>query len=215
MNRWRLIGVFCVMSLLGGHTPGRSLIGYDSVAPPQDSVQLQLIDNQLVAVRGASPFESFALSLDEQVLTMESRGSVAAVITSNRFLVISETSAGWLESAFNLNEGYSGELVLSENMVAMKTQDRVVGFDGVNNTLVAFELPVGEQVFQQAAGLNVLVFATEYRAAGLAAGGEWTVLDFDISEIFRSLSAGADAATVQTSTRLLTFSAETGNWSTP
>jgi hypothetical protein len=214
MNRWFIGLLLCLAGLLSRPDPIRSQIGHDPTAPP-DGVQVQLIDNTLVAVRSAVPLEPLALTLVEQVLTIESRGSVGAVITSERFLAISETSEGWLEFSFSLNEGYSSDLVLSENMALLRTQDRVVGFDGIFNRLVPYDLSVGEQVFEQAAGLDVLVFATEYRSVGLAAGSDWRVLDFNISEIFRNLSAGAGLATVQTSSRLLIFSAATGNWSIP
>ena len=213
MKRWLLSMLVCAVGLLGWPDIGRGLNG-DTYAP-HTKIQIELVDNALVAVGSSVSLEPFALAVDEQVLSIRSRGSVAAVLTSNRFLAISESSSGWVETPFSLNEGYAGKMTLSDNMVMMNTQDRVVGFDGVYNRLIPYDLPAGERVFDQGAGLNVLVFTTEYRAAGLAAGSDWNIQDFAISETFRGLTVDADRAAVQTSTRLLTFSAAEASWSTP
>ncbi len=211
-NKW-LLGVLVTAGILGWPEIGRGLLGESG--PPNARIQVQWVDDTLVAVGASAQTAPFSLGVDEQVREVRSRGSVAAVLTSDRFLAISETAADWLETPFALNEGDEGRLVLSENMVLVDTQDRVLAFDGVANRMIAYDLPAGERVFERAADLNVLVFATEYRAAGLAAGGDWETVDFAVSEIFRGLNADADRATVQTSTRRLTFSAAAGGWSTP
>jgi hypothetical protein len=148
-------------------------------------------------------------------LAVRSAGYVGGVLTTDRFLAISTRSQDWLEQDLEPDEAYSGSISLSENMVLLLTQQRAVAFDGRNDVMADFDMPLGEYVIAKEVGYRAAAIVTGQRAVAYGQGHQnFSVVEFDPSESFRRLYISFGVVTVETSNRLLTFDASTGRWST-
>jgi len=153
------------------------------------------------------------LELGERVVWHDSRGRVAAAITTRRLLAVATNSAAWQELDFRLSETHPETVLLGDRVGLAATSQRVVGFSGGSGNLVESSLGPREKVLRRAVGENVAVLVTDRRALGLSpfVGGFFEI-PIQLAERIEGITAKANLVTVRTQRRLLIFRATTGSW---
>jgi hypothetical protein len=178
----------------------------------EDLIEIQVIDNKVIAFRDGKDPVSFQLPRIESVLWKSSKGNLGAVLTDTRFLAISMTSKGWHETSLRMNEAVTASVVLSNAIALLVTSERAIGFDYVTNAFVEQRLRLEKPVASDANMYVAAVVSTE-RAYGLAMGSRAFVEKrFGMNERFESLETKSRLATVRTTERVLSFQASDSSW---
>lgn len=212
-NLRTFLSLFAVIFLIS-HPECGAASNYTDDYVIEDAVQIQVLDDKLLAFRDSRSTAVFALNLNERVLEFRSTGLVGAAVTSNRMLAVSSTSDRWVDQPIKLSEAGSVQISLSHRLVLMISSHRALAFDGLQNRFIQSVLRIVEQVVEYKTSRNLALIVTNKRILGYAAGGSGFVdLDFKLRETFQSLNLTAKLATVETSERLLVFQAHSGSWS--
>jgi hypothetical protein len=178
----------------------------------EDLIEIQVIDNKVIAFRDGKDPVSFRLPRIESVLLKLSKGNLGAVLTDSRFLAISMTSKGWHETSLKMNEAFTGSVVLSNAIALLVTSERAIGFDYITNAFVEQRLLLEKPVASDA-NMYVAAVVSTKRAYGLAMGSKAFVEKrLGMHERFESLEAKSRLATVRTSERVLSFQASDSSW---
>lgn len=178
-----------------------------------DSVDIQHLGEELIAIRDASAPSRIRLEKREKVRWLFAKGIVGAVLTDRRFLTVSPASPGWQEARLRPSDGPSPELRLAANVALLITPRRILGFDGRSGLLAESRLTPQETLLACDAEEHVAVAVTNRRVLGWASGfGGPVDQPLGVLESFQSLRVLGKTASVRTSKRLLIFSGSRGLW---
>jgi len=203
--RW--IPVMLLFALVSS-TPARA------ESPIEQRIQVQQVGEKIVAFRGDAADVAVELQLREEVLWLDSSGKLGAVLTDRRFLVVSDTSPGWIERDLRLMEPTRPQVAISSNIVLAATGDRIIGFDALTSSFLEWSHGIDEPVLALEAEREVAAAVLASRVLGYTpGGGEFIEERLHLHEEFRSLRLSTNLATVQTSQRVLALDAAAGRWS--
>ena len=94
------------------------------------------------------------------------------------------------------------------------TNRRVIGFTYRRDSFVCYELPMGKNIKAKDAGRNFGILVMSDRAVGLSSeAGDFTEIDFDMDEYFKSLEMAAIFALVNTNNNIYSYRGSSGTWS--
>jgi len=209
-RRIRALAVTSALLLAGG---AAAQVPFDSV-PLADVLEVMLLDRDLVAIDANSGGQRRErLLLGENVLWMDSRGAVGAVLTDQRILAVGVGSGSWQESRYLRTESPPRDALLGDRVALVTTASRAIGFSSSTGSLVETQLGVHEKLVTRRVGENVAVVVTDRRALGLSplVGGFFSV-DLLLKEKIESIDARANLVTLTTERRLLIFRSPTGSW---
>lgn len=179
----------------------------------EDLINIEEIGSKVIAIRSGRKSVSFNLRSKEEVLWSGAKGYLGALLTKNRFLVISTSSTAWQELSLRTDEALKPVVLLSPNLALLVTRERAIVFDRIANRFIESRLPIHDEFVAAEADKYLAVVITSRRALGLALGTK-TFIDARLrsGETFVSLKSIAGAATVRTSERLLKFQAADSSW---
>jgi hypothetical protein len=180
----------------------------------EDLVYIEQADRKIIAIRDGIPAAPFELRSKEEVLWLDSDGYIGALLTNERFIAISLSSPGWLETPLRSKEAYDGGPILSPTLALLVTKERVIRFDAISHRFIEQSLRLDEEFVAAEANDYVAVVISSRRALGLASGDSgFREIRFRTSETFQSLKTTPQVVTVRTSWRILTFGASSPSWS--
>ena len=180
----------------------------------EDLVYIEQADRKIIAIRDGIPTTPFELRSKEEVLWLDSEGYIGALLTNERFIAISLSSSGWLETSLRSKEAYDGSPILSPTLALLVTKERVIRFDAISHRFIEQSLRLDEEFVAAEANDYVAVVISSRRALGLASGdSSFREIRFRTSETFQSLKTTPQVVTVRTSWRILTFGASSPSWS--
>ena len=180
----------------------------------EDLVYIEQADRKIIATRDGIPAAPFELRSKEEVLWLDSDGYIGALLTNERFIAISLSSPGWLETPLRSKEAYDGSPILSPTLALLVTKERVIRFDAISHRFIEQSLRLDEEFVAAEANDYVAVVISSRRALALASGGSgFREIRFRTSETFQSLKTTPQVVTVRTSWRILTFGASSPSWS--
>ena len=180
----------------------------------EDLVYIEQADRKIIAIRDGIPATPFELRSKEEVLWLDSDGYIGALLTNERFIAISLSSPGWLETPLRSKEAYDGSPILSPTLALLVTKERVIRFDAISHRFIEQSLRLDEEFVAAEANDYVAVVISSRRALGLASGASgFREIRFRTSETFQSLKTTPQVVTVRTSWRILTFGASSPSWS--
>lgn len=179
-----------------------------------DAVSVQLLDGDLVGIRDGAAAARRRLKPREEIRWMQAVGRVGAVLTSERFLAMSPSSAGWREVHLTRGrDGASPYVELAAHLALCITDSRILVFSGPLGLLWEERLDAGERVLQSVAVERVGAIVTERRVLGFSSDfGRASELNLRAQERIESVRALATTVTVRTSKRLLIYRASLGTW---
>ena len=175
-----------------------------------DTVDVQVVDGELVGIRGSGPPPRVRLENREDVLCMEARGNIGAALTNRRFLTFSSISSSWQETRLRRDDG-SPYVQLAANLALCITNRRVLraSVGAMSET----RLSSGETVLASDANEFVGAVVTNKRVIGFSdRSGQPAEERLRSGEKFESLSALATSVNVTTSKRSLTYSRSSSSW---
>lgn len=180
----------------------------------RSQLQVQVVDREIVAF-GSGTSRGLLLDSDEHVGGRFSSGCVAAVTTNRRFMFTSSRLRDiWYAADLELNEEPLGSPLMGNTIVALVTNRRFFGFDGLHGRFVSGPLRSRESVMRTDVGANIAVAVTDQRLLGFSVGApslqEFTL---HLREEVESVEATSDVVTVWTSRRILYFGSSGGGWS--
>jgi len=182
----------------------------------EDVIDIHLGDQEVIAVKQGETISKIDLQLKERLLWKGSDGYVGTVITNERLLAVSKSSSGWIELPFRLSETYEEtppNVILSDRLMLLATDKRIIGFDSDSNRWATVDLPLHEELVETAIDTHVGVGVTTKRAYGLAKGVSTFVEErFKKNEQILSVETSAYNATIRTSRRLLIFKSAGAYW---
>jgi hypothetical protein len=186
---------------------------YDERRSVIDAIQITATHDQVVALNADGESRALTMKAGELVRSVQTFGEVGAVVTSDRMLAISSAAFEWHTLQLTAKE-VAAEAYVSELLVLFITHERAVVFDGLLNRMITTALPIGENVIDQRVEQEAAVAVTLRRAVGYAAGSaEFHEQTFRAGEIFRAMTTSAGLISVDTSSRVLLFSASESTWS--
>jgi hypothetical protein len=206
--RYCILLLFLILLITGDSLPA---ISEENI---EHMVDIHLIGIRLVAVRSGSPNVDIEMHLNEKCIWMKSFGRLGAVLTTDRFLVVTQSSGSWFEMDLRLEDGVQKEGHFSSDLVFYDTGARVIGFDRRTNSFIEWDYAISEMVLEIAVGESIAGIVSNNNVVGYTAGsGGHVVLALRLSERPLSISAKTDMITVVTSLNLLTFQRGALEWS--
>jgi hypothetical protein len=180
----------------------------------EDLVYIEQADRKIIAIRDGILATPFELRSKEEVLWLDSDGYIGALLTNERFIAISLSSPGWLETPLRSKEAYDGSPILSPTLALLVTKERVIRFDAISHRFIEQSLRLDEEFVAAEANDYVAVVISSRRALGLSSGvSGFREIRFRTSETFQSLKTTPQVVTLRTSWRVLTFGASSPSWS--
>ena len=180
----------------------------------EDLVDIEQVDRKIIAIRDGIQTAPFELRSKEEVLWLDSDGYIGALLTNERFIAISLSSSGWLETPLRSKEADDGSPILSPTLALLVTKERIIGFDAISSRFIQQSLGLDEEFVAAEANDYVAAVISSRRALGLASGGSgFSEIRFRTSEIFQTIRTKSQVITVRTSWRILTFGAASPSWS--
>jgi hypothetical protein len=180
----------------------------------RNQFQVQVVDRDVVAF-GSGTSRSTPLEAGEQVEGRHAAGCVAAVTTNRRFLFTSSRLGGnWYSSPLELNELTVADPLIGNTIVALATNRRFFGFNGLSGRFATTKIRLKESIVRTDVGANIAVVVTDQRLLGFSLGRS-TIQEFPlhVREDVESVEATSDVVTVSTSKRVLFFGTSGGGWS--
>jgi hypothetical protein len=178
-----------------------------------DSLDIQHVGEELIAIRDASAPSRIRLEKREKVQWLSAKGIVGVALTDRRFLAVSPASPGWQEARLRSSDGHSPQVRLAANVALLITSWRILGFDGRSGLLAESRLTPQETLLASDAEEHVAVVVTNRRVLGWASGfGGPVDQPLGVLESFQSLRVLGKTASVRTSKRVLIFSGSNGLW---
>lgn len=179
-------------------------------------IAIQRVENGLIGIVEGRKEYHVKLNLNEKILWRETRGTIGAVLTENRFLALSEASRGWEELSLTLQEAGNPESInpfISDYLVMLVTNRRVVGFDSGRGKWVQQSIPIHDRIVDSHINSYVAAVITSKRIYAWA----WGRIDFKAKRLFRNeniqyVDAQPHTVTVGTDRRVLVFKSERGGW---
>jgi hypothetical protein len=178
-----------------------------------DSLDIQRVGDELVAVGEGKFRANIRLELKERILWQGTKGIVGVTLTNHRFLAVSTASADWKQMRLQSDEAESAQVQLGANIAVLVTGQRLLAFDGVLGRLTEERLVGQEALITSGVNEHVGIVVTTRRVIGLASRSEAPVdLALKLSESYESSKVLDTVARVQTSHRVLVFDGSSGIW---
>jgi hypothetical protein len=186
----------------------------DSDSPLSPLLELQIVGREVLSIDSENGGQrTERLERGEAVLYTRSQGRVGVVVTDRRMLAIATGSGSFQVARYRKGEGPPSDVSIGDRVALAMMQSRAVGFDGNSHNLVESTIGPREIVLDTAVGPNVAMVVTDRRALGLSADrGGFFEVRLRVGELFQSVSAYANHATLQTSQRLLIFRGPDAAW---
>ncbi|MHC5076979.1 MAG: hypothetical protein ACYTFM_11195 [Planctomycetota bacterium] len=179
----------------------------------EDLIDIFESNSKIIAIIEGKKTMSFNLQADEKVLWSGSIGYLGAFLTSDRFFVISTSSATWKYLHLKSDEPEQAIASLSPNIALLVTGDRAIVYHAASNRFIVTHLPIHDELVAAKAEKYVAVVITSSRAFGFAAKSSTFVsISFLGRETTQEIKISSSKATVRTSDRLLTFEASGSTW---
>ncbi len=179
----------------------------------EDLIDIAEGKGKIIAIIEGKQSVSLDLQSKEEVSWSETRGHLAAVLTNERFLVISESSSFWQIMPLRLKNSEKPVVTLSPYLALLVTGDRAIGFDAKTNQFIETRLPVHDELIAAEADKYVAVVVTSGRALGLAVKSPaFSEIRLHVRESVNKIKLTSGKVTVHTSDRFLTYSAKEGGW---
>jgi hypothetical protein len=179
----------------------------------EDKIHITGSHNQLNAVIDDARNITTRLRRKERVLWEDSNGYLAAVLTNDRFYVVSTTSGSWKEFHLKSEEAESAIVTLSPFIAVLATGDRAVGYNISMNSFFETRLPIHNELITAEAGKHVAVVVTTGKLFGIRkSASSFTEMRLGISEVVEDVDVTSNKVVVRTSDRLLSFVADDPAW---
>lgn len=179
--------------------------------PIETTVSVQVGDGKVIGIRATAPTVACDLQVGEQVLWHGSAGTLGAVLTDRRVLVITPGLKEFTEERFRLSEPSAPAATISSNILLVVTGERLFGYDAKVGGFIEHKHELNDDVVLIGAERDVATVVLGTGAVGYAAGsGAFVEQRFRLQEDFELLDLQTATATVITSQRLLTFGS--GGW---
>jgi hypothetical protein len=178
-----------------------------------DSLDIQRVGDELVAV-GEDEFRAnIRLQPKEQILWQGTKGIIGVTLTNRRFLAVSTASADWKQMRLHSDEAESAQVQLGANVAMLVTGQRLLAFDGVLGRLTEERLIGQEALIASGAYEHVGIVVTTRRVIGIASRSEAPVdVRLKLNETYESSKVLDTVARVRTSHRVLVFDGSSGMW---
>lgn len=202
-----------LLSLLAG------ILGFAPYATPEDAelqrqVDVIYVKGKFVAIRTQAEDLELELRPQEVPLWSEASGHLAAVVTSQRFLVATATAPAWLERPLQLQGAAEPKAYLSLDLVFVSTEQHVWGYDAVAASFLEWAAPAGESILASIVEPDAGVIVLRREVVGYAVGSNlFVAMPLQERETFSSSTVKSGTPTIVTSMRELSFRAETSSWS--
>lgn len=198
------------------HEPFYKTPGHGRSGVVQDIIDIHLVDNELIGiVQGRREYRQ-DLDLDEKIVWRAARGAVGAVLTESRALALSAASRGWSELSLKLQEADSVESIkpfISDYLVMLVTDRRIMGFDSHGRGWVQQSLPIREKIMESHINSYVAAVITSKRVFGWGRGRiGFTEEKLRRSETVQYVDTQPHTVTVGTDARVLVFKSGAGRW---
>jgi hypothetical protein len=179
----------------------------------EDLIDIFESNSKIIAIIKGKKTITFNLRPKEKVLWSGSNGYLGALLTNDRFFVISTSSGTWHRLDLRSNEAQKGVASLSPYIALLVTEDRAIGFDAASNRFIQTQLPIHDELLTTRLEKYVAVVITSSRAFGLAAkASAFSEIRFGLRETIEAIKITSSKVTVRTSDRLLTFGASGSTW---
>ena len=179
----------------------------------QHVVDIHLIGMRLVAIRSEAPNVDIELRLNERDLWIKTFGQLGAVVTTERFLVISHLSESWFEMDLRLEERKPKNGHISTDLIFYDTGERVLGFDRLTHSFIEWDYAIAEEVVKIVVDGSIAGVILNNRVIGYTAGsGVFVVHSLGLSEKPLSVNIKTDIISLVTSRHLLTYHHEATRW---
>jgi hypothetical protein len=178
-----------------------------------DSLDIQRVGDELVAVSEGQFRATIRLALTEQILRQGAKGIVGVALTNRRFLAVSTASADWKQIRLQSDEAESAQVQLGANVAMLVTGQRLLAFDGVLGRLTEERLIGPEALITSGVNEHVGIVVTTRRVIGLASRSKGPVdRPLSLNESYESSKVLGTVARVRTSHRVLVFDGSSGIW---
>ena len=179
----------------------------------EDLIYIAESKSKIIAIIEGSNKIFFSLRPKEKVLWRESRGYLGALLTNQRFFVISTSSGAWQALPLRGDESEKGVASLSPYIALLVTGDRAICFNAASNQFIETQLPIHDELLAAKVEEHVVVVVTSSRAFGLASeNSAFNEIHLRIRETIEAIKITSSRATIHTSDRLLTFDAAGSTW---
>jgi len=179
----------------------------------EDLIYIAESKSKIIAIIEESNKISFSLRPKEKVLWRESRGYLGALLTNQRFFVISTSSGAWQALPLRRDESEKGMASLSPYIALLVTEDRAICFNAASNQFIETRLPIHDELLAAKVKEHVAVVITSSRAFGIASeNSTFNEIHLRVRETIETIKITSSRATIHTSDRLLTFDAAGSTW---
>lgn len=186
--------------------------GYDHI---DDFVNIEVIDDEVIAFRTGRPSAFLELRSGETVRWSSASGHLGAVLTNDRFAVVSTTGFSWKSIRLKSGEIVQQVPLISEKLTLLVTEKRIITFDVDTRHFVESRLFIQDEFLAAKVDELLAVVVTSDRAIAMASGRKKFIeADFRSGESFESLKLNKGFATVRTNKRLLKFQLLNTSWQT-
>jgi hypothetical protein len=179
----------------------------------EDLIDVFESSNNIIAIIEGKKTFTYDLRPNEKVLWSDSQGYLGALLTNERFFVISTSSDAWQVLPLRLDESKKGVTSLSSYIALLVTGDRAIGFDAGSNRFIENQLTIDDELFTAKAEKYVAVVITSSRAFGFSVRtSSFAEIRLRVQESIEATKITSRKATIRTSDRLLTFEASGSTW---
>jgi hypothetical protein len=179
----------------------------------QDKIYISELNGQLNAVIDGAKNSTTRLGPKEGVLWEDSSGYLGAVLTNDRFHVVSTTSGSWKEFHLKSEEAEQAKVSLSPYIALLVTGDRAVCYNISTHNFFETKLPIGAELIAAEAGRYIAVVVTTDKLFGIRKGSSsFTEMRLGIDESVEDVDVTSNKVVVRTSSRLLSLVADDTEW---
>ncbi|MES9969053.1 MAG: hypothetical protein ABW092_03405 [Candidatus Thiodiazotropha sp.] len=180
----------------------------------EDKIYITESEGKLNAVIEGASSTTARLGPNETVLKVAADGYLGAVLTDDRFYVVSTASDAWKEFRLKPQETEDAILSVSPYIALLATADRAIGYNISTHNFFDARLPIREELITAQAGRYVAVVATTSKLFGIRKGSSsFAEMRLGVREVIEDIDVTANKVVVRTSDRLLSFVADDPAWS--
>lgn len=181
-----------------------------------DTIGIHQIEDELIGIVQGRREYSVDLDHDEKIVWSGTKGEVGAVLTENRVLALTRVSRGWVELELRSRESGKPESItphISDYLVMVVTDRRIVGFDSRDGEWVQQFIPIHDQRVDSHINNYVAAVITSKRvfAWGWGRSG-FKEKRLRRNENIQSVDTNPHTVTIGTDHRVLVFKSRAGGW---
>jgi hypothetical protein len=179
----------------------------------EDKIYITESDSKLNAVIEGATTTTVKLRPKESVLWEDSSGYLGAVLTNNRFYVVSTTSGSWKAFPLKPKEADKVKVSLSPYIALLVTDDRAVCYNISTNGFFEIRLPIRTELVAVQADKYIAVVVTSGQLIGIRKGSSsFTDVRLGSGEVVEDVDVTSSKVVVRTSDRLLSLVADDSAW---